>query len=48
MLDWFKRLFQSDYQYRLEKFISSHYPQNCADIERLIEEYNRKAVQSWR
>jgi hypothetical protein len=48
MWNWLKKLLKSDYEFRLENYVNSHYPQNCADIERLVEEFNRKAIQSWR
>lgn len=42
-----KRLLQSSYQSRLENFILKRYPKDCADVERLIAEFNRKVSQSW-
>jgi len=37
----------SNYQSRLDEYISSKYPQNAADVDRLQKEYTYKQQGTW-
>ena len=47
MLDWIKKLFQSDLGHRLEQYIVARKPQHPGDVDRMTQDFYRKEVRSW-
>jgi hypothetical protein len=45
--DWLTRTFQRKYQSDLDQWISARHPQNAADVDMLIKQYQDTMSRNW-